>query len=236
MAEPYIASTVELSPAIEEAIAVFAGGFDQAVMDKVPAVGLHGFSAQELAPIWSMYPVCGLSEDLAMELHRRGVDARTVINEKAFTAEHRIVSTLSGGIAIGERKKSHLIVRAQTEAGVVYIDPTWQQFLCDIGQTIERVQRNLDKAVMPTERVICYRAEDVDDIASWFAQVGRVMQNRALRHRIGGDNDMFTRVCTDVDIVLGANKIPPVSYYSVGTLEVIAKQIWDPANYVARNQ
>jgi hypothetical protein len=215
MAGEFIASTVDLSPEVTGAITTFVGELDKTVSDGISPLGRHGFSREDLVPILSMYPICGMSNDLVIELREAGVTAELLINHDALEIAQAIERRTSV-IDFDPFRKKHIVARVTTDTTELYIDCFWQQFLCDLGQTASEVERHINTAILPTERVICYQAKDVDLLAGWFAQLARVMQNRAKNGTLGGDTNMFTRPCTDLDMLLNRNAVtPPVPFYSI---------------------
>jgi len=168
-----------------------------------------------------------MSADLTTKLQEGGIQSDNVINENALNLEYEV----DDGFAVVSNKKSHLLVRSSLEGEKIFIDPFWQQFLVDTGMTIEDVHKNPDSNLVPQERILCYRAEQLDDLAFWFSAIVRNLQEKTNTGSLKGKTDMLTRKLSVAQVFLGQDVVPPADYYGIARLEAIAKNIWDPKNY-----
>jgi len=220
-------SPVQLPAKMSTILCEFLYERDQKVSDQMAAAGMEPSEINRLRSLWSMTSLCLMSADLTTKLQEGGIQSDNVINENALNLEYEV----DDGFAVVSNKKSHLLVRSSLEGEKIFIDPFWQQFLVDTGMTIEDVHKNPDSNLVPQERILCYRAEQLDDLAFWFSAIVRNLQEKTNTGSLKGKTDMLTRKLSVAQVFLGQDVVPPADYYGIARLEAIAKNIWDPKNY-----
>lgn len=220
--------SIDLPPPVMEVLDEFVQTRDDRVSDQMAEAGLEPTEIARLKTLWSMTSHCLAASDLRLMLEENGVQATTLMNKNAIELEHPIDQDLG----IFTNRKSHVIVEAVTDQGKIYLDPFWQQFLEDTGLTIEDVHKNPDTHLLPDERILCYKADQIDDLSSWFAVIVRAIHDKARKGVLRAKTDMLTRRITLMDAFLNtANLTPAAEYYPIARLESIAQKIWNPGNY-----
>ncbi len=220
--------SIGLPLAVGEVLNEFVQERDDRVSDQMVRAGLEPTEIARLHTLWSMTSLCLAANDLRIKLEENGIQATSLINDSAIELEH----TIGQDFGVFTNRKSHVIVETETKQGKIFIDPFWQQFLADMGLTIEDIHKNPDTSLLPEERMLCYKADQISDLSSWFAVVTRAIHDKVNRGALRGKTDMFTRQISLTDAFLNSSNItPPAEYYPITRLEAIAQQIWDPRNY-----
>lgn len=224
-----IGSSFELSDTTSSIIQDRLELLDGRVANTLRAGGFTEENAERFKQLWSMGTLCLTSLDFCKDLIEAGVSARPLINEKAIDIEIPIGMF---GLKYGN-VKDHVIAEVQDQGRTFYLDPTWAQFLEDFGVRIEDIQSNTGVTFLPPERVICYQADEVSDLADWFSQIVRAVHNKAANGVLRGKSDMLTRELTPSDLFFNAGEIsPPANYDSIERLEEVARRIWAPEYYI----
>lgn len=217
-----------LPKSAEEVLNTFVTESDRRVLSHLPAENLADDDLRRLSRLWSMAQLCLDTSYLTVALQAAGFDAKNVYNEQAF--EKRTLA-VSSAFEITSRT-AHLVTRLQYENKKYYIDPYWQQFMCDdFGVSIDEIYSHRQYSLQPSERVLCYKEEQLQTVVNGYVCVMQTMQNRAIRHP-GSVSDMFTRTEPSLlEQMLGGHRPRPVKQYAQAELATIATQVWNPKNY-----
>jgi hypothetical protein len=227
-----IASAGVLPEVLEVSIEEFIKKSDAGLAELFSRSDRSETEVARLSKLWSSIDLCGkVSARLVEVLAADGISARQIVNDQALSSHYNL-STEVIKVSQVYRLKRHVLVAAEVEDVTYHIDPTWQQFLGDVGVDRNQLERGDPCSTMPEERVLAYRSEDVPMVGEWFSLAVRTTQNRHKTHLIDETdppNDMFSRTFTLFDMM--KNAPPPAEYYSMSHLESMANQIWNPAHY-----
>jgi hypothetical protein len=108
------------------------------------------------------YPCCGFGCALTEKLlHGNGItDTQTIGRQINYSAS---------GI---ELDREHNLLKAITEEGEFFFDPSYSQFFDAIGLDLHMIDD--DSNPFPKERVIIFKEEDVEDLITWLTDVARM--------------------------------------------------------------
>lgn len=222
-------ATPEINRQQIDAIAVdYVATNDSQQLESCLDGGFGDLAASRLQSAWSMFPICRDTARLCDALTERGVETSLAVNKRAFEVRHKI----GGGIASYTTGKHHVVVQATHETGETYIDPSWQQFVCDLSLPPAEIVANMDLSLQPTDRVLSYETGDIDEVAKWFAVTVRFMHEKAARGVLRGRTDMFSLPEPSIiDCLISDDMRWPAEYMTMANLEEVARRIWDPKHY-----
>ncbi len=99
----------------------------------------------------------------------------------------------------------------------------------DFGPSIDEIFTHGFEHAVPTERALCYRADQLDFVIEGYVSAVRIMQTMVACGPLRGQSTMFTRSYSLLDAVCGNS--PPVEYLPATGLSERADDIWNPDNY-----